>query len=50
MSAQTVIEADASVVNEVVHQVGRRIVGQDYMVERLLISLLTGGHVLRGGA
>jgi len=30
-------------VQEVVRQVGRRIVGQDYMVERLLISLLTRG-------
>ena len=49
MSAQTVIEADASVVQEVVQQVGRRIVGQEYMVERLLISLLTGGHVLLEG-
>jgi MoxR-like ATPase len=29
--------------------VGRRIVGQDYMVERLVISLLTGGHVLIEG-
>src|SRR5688572_33481069 len=36
-------------VQEVVRQVGRRIVGQDYMVERLLISLLTGGHVLLEG-
>src|SRR5436853_3579929 len=49
VSAQTVIEADASVVQEVIHQVGRRIVGQEYMVERLLISLLTGGHVLLEG-
>jgi MoxR-like ATPase len=36
-------------VQSVVRQVGRRIVGQDYMVERLLISLLTGGHVLLEG-
>src|SRR5437763_3750974 len=49
VSAQTVTAADASIVQEVVHQVGRRIVGQDYMVERLLISLLTGGHVLLEG-
>jgi MoxR-like ATPase len=27
----------------------KRVVGQDYMVERLLISLLTGGHVLLEG-
>jgi MoxR-like ATPase len=33
----------------VTHQVARRVVGQEYMVERLLISLLTGGHVLLEG-
>ncbi|CAN5276066.1 AAA family ATPase [soil metagenome] len=36
-------------VQSVIQQVGRRIVGQDYMVERLLISILTGGHVLLEG-
>src|SRR5690606_38517809 len=30
-------------------EVHRRVVGQDYMVERLLIGLLTGGHVLFEG-
>ena len=33
----------------VTRQVARRVVGQDYLVERLLISLLTGGHVLLEG-
>ncbi|HEX3158417.1 MAG TPA: AAA family ATPase, partial [Gemmatimonadaceae bacterium] len=33
----------------IVQQVERRVVGQVYMVERLLISLLTGGHVLLEG-
>jgi MoxR-like ATPase len=32
-----------------VDEVGRAIVGQDYMVERLLVGLLTGGHVLIEG-
>jgi MoxR-like ATPase len=41
--------ADAALVRNVSDQVARRIVGQDYMVERLLISLLTGGHVLLEG-
>ena len=49
MNGTTAIAADASMVQEVVQQVGRRIVGQDYMVERLMISLLTGGHVLLEG-
>ena len=33
----------------VVKEVGKRIVGQDMMIERLLIGLLTGGHVLLEG-
>ncbi len=30
-------------------EVHRRVVGQEYMIERLLIGLLTGGHVLLEG-
>jgi len=41
--------ADAALVQNVMRQVGKRVVGQDYMVERLLIGLLTGGHVLLEG-
>jgi MoxR-like ATPase len=41
--------ADAALVQGVVGQVARRVVGQEYMVERLLIGLLTGGHVLLEG-
>ncbi|HVE80465.1 MAG TPA: AAA family ATPase [Gemmatimonadaceae bacterium] len=41
--------ADARLVQDVVQQVGRRVVGQDYMVERLLIGMLTGGHILLEG-
>jgi MoxR-like ATPase len=33
----------------IVDQVHRRVVGQEYMIERLLIGLLTGGHVLFEG-
>ncbi|MEO8194653.1 MAG: AAA family ATPase [Gemmatimonadales bacterium] len=36
-------------VHEIVDQVSRRIVGQNYMIERLVISILTGGHVLLEG-
>src|SRR5512133_2170575 len=42
-------QQDTALVHSVLKQVGRRIVGQEYMVERLLISLLTGGHVLLEG-
>jgi MoxR-like ATPase len=40
---------DAAPVQAVVREVGRRLVGQDAMVERLLIGLLTGGHILLEG-
>jgi MoxR-like ATPase len=41
--------AESRLVHDVTGQVARRVVGQEYMVERLLISLLTGGHVLLEG-
>jgi MoxR-like ATPase len=34
---------------DILHQVGLRVVGQQPMVERLMIALLTGGHVLLEG-
>ena len=40
---------DHSLVQNILQQVGRRVVGQEAMVERLMISLLTGGHVLLVG-
>ncbi|HLA90767.1 MAG TPA: MoxR family ATPase [Gemmatimonadaceae bacterium] len=42
-------EVDQKVIGAVLAQVARRVVGQDAMVERLLISILTGGHVLLEG-
>ncbi|HXB23711.1 MAG TPA: AAA family ATPase [Gemmatimonadaceae bacterium] len=48
-TASTAVPADTSLAQAVARQVARRVVGQDYMVERLLISLLTGGHVLLEG-
>jgi MoxR-like ATPase len=40
---------DASRLQRVVGEVSRRIVGQDVMIDRLLIGLLTGGHILLEG-
>src|SRR5690606_20592839 len=40
---------DLSLTNDILEQVGLRVVGQHTMVERLLIALLTGGHVLLEG-
>ncbi|HEU4587478.1 MAG TPA: MoxR family ATPase [Gemmatimonadales bacterium] len=41
--------ADPVPVQQVVKEVGRRLVGQDAMIERLLVGLLTGGHILLEG-
>lgn len=41
--------ADTALMAAVTRQVSRRVVGQEYMIERLLISVLTGGHVLLEG-
>ena len=49
MATQVSSQADMALVQGVLRQVGRRVVGQEYMVERLLISILTGGHVLLEG-
>ena len=42
-------ELDHTLIQGVLDQVAKRVVGQDAMVERLIISLLTGGHVLLEG-
>ncbi|MGH7654360.1 MAG: AAA family ATPase [Gemmatimonadaceae bacterium] len=42
-------ELDHTLIQGVLDQVAKRVVGQDTMVERLIISLLTGGHVLLEG-
>ena len=43
------LAAEAAPVQAAVQEVARRIVGQEAMVERLLIGLLTGGHILLEG-
>ncbi len=43
------LTADPLPVQRVVKEVARRLVGQEAMVERLLVGLLTGGHVLLEG-
>ncbi|HJU89794.1 MAG TPA: MoxR family ATPase [Gemmatimonadaceae bacterium] len=49
MATRLAPAADTALVQGIIEQVGRRVVGQEYMVERLLIGLLTGGHVLLEG-
>ncbi len=46
---QEKIQRESQFVDRLVSEVGRVIVGQDYMVERLLIALLADGHVLMEG-
>ncbi|HET7322326.1 MAG TPA: MoxR family ATPase [Longimicrobiaceae bacterium] len=41
--------AGAELSGRITAEVHRRVVGQEYMIERLLIGLLTGGHVLFEG-
>ncbi|HKP15559.1 MAG TPA: MoxR family ATPase [Gemmatimonadaceae bacterium] len=48
-TTQASSSADARLIQDVSSQVARRVVGQEYMIDRLLISLLTGGHVLLEG-
>ena len=48
-TTQASSSADARLIQDVSRQVALRVVGQQYMIDRLLISLLTGGHVLLEG-
>lgn len=43
------VQADAALATALSQEVGKRVVGQDVMVERLLVGLLTGGHILLEG-
>jgi MoxR-like ATPase len=43
------VERESAFVDDIVAEVGKVIVGQEAMIERLLIGLLTGGHVLLEG-
>jgi MoxR-like ATPase len=48
-ATQASSSADARLIQDVSRQVALRVVGQEYMIDRLLISILTGGHVLLEG-
>ena len=49
MTSRAVKPSDSSLTSAVVQEVAKRIVGQEAMLERLLIGLLTGGHILLEG-
>ncbi len=43
------VKVESGFVDDLMHEMGKVIVGQEEMVERVLIGLLTGGHVLLEG-
>src|SRR6187551_2744571 len=43
------VARESAFVDGLTAEVGKVIVGQNYMIERILIGLLTGGHVLLEG-
>jgi MoxR-like ATPase len=49
MTSRATQVADANLTTSITEEVGKRVVGQEAMVERLLVGLLTGGHILLEG-
>jgi MoxR-like ATPase len=49
MTSRAVKAPDAAVTTAVVEEVRKRVVGQEAMIERLLVGILTGGHILLEG-
>src|SRR5256712_12960970 len=49
MTTRRAKTTDAVLTQTITREVAKRIVGQEVMVERLLIGLLTGGHILLEG-
>lgn len=43
------IKIESAKIKEVKSEIGKAVIGQEYMVERLMIGLLTGGHILLEG-
>ncbi len=43
------VKQESAFIDDVVHEIGKVIVGQEEMIERVLIGILTGGHVLLEG-
>jgi MoxR-like ATPase len=48
-SLNELVAKESAFVDRLVNEVGKVIVGQQYMIERILVGLLTGGHVLLEG-
>ncbi len=49
MTSRAVKSGESLLTSAIVEEVGKRVVGQETMLERLLVGLLTGGHLLLEG-
>ena len=49
MTSRPAAAGETPLTSAIVDEVARRVVGQDAMLERLLVGLLTGGHILLEG-
>ncbi len=49
MTSRPMRVSDTTVTSDILNEVSKRVVGQEAMIERLLVGLLTGGHVLLEG-
>src|SRR2546423_7896008 len=49
MTTRAAKTTDAALTKAITQEVSKRVVGQEVMVERLMIGLLTGGHILLEG-
>src|SRR5262245_64893933 len=49
IAVNDLVQSESVFLDRIAAEVGKVIVGQKYMVERILIGLLTGGHVLLEG-
>ena len=43
------IKQESAKIQDIKLEIGKTVIGQDYMIERLIIGLLTGGHILLEG-
>jgi len=43
------LNVDKNIIKSVKEEIGKVIVGQEYMIDRIIIGLLTGGHILVEG-
>ncbi len=48
-SINELVRQESAFVDDLIRETSRRVVGQRYMIERMLIGILTGGHVLLEG-